>query len=108
MKEIKRCSKFVEVTGEVGDVVLLHPLMLHSASKNYLRIPRVITNPPVGLKEPFNFARENPDDYSLVEKRTLKALGVDKFEYKITTERRRVVPMRVQIQRKMFGHGFRV
>ncbi|KAH7914289.1 hypothetical protein BJ138DRAFT_1177439 [Hygrophoropsis aurantiaca] len=101
LKEVKTCSKFVEVTGEIGDVVLLHPLMLHSASKNHLRIPRIITNPPVALKEPFNFNRENPDDYSLVEKKTLKALGVDKLDYKITTERRGVVPLRVKIQQQM-------
>ncbi|KAH7927759.1 hypothetical protein BV22DRAFT_1031378 [Leucogyrophana mollusca] len=101
LKEVKTCSKFVEVTGEIGDVVLLHPLMLHSASKNHLRIPRIITNPPVALKEPFNFNRENPDDYSLVERKTLKALGVDQLDYKITTERRGVVPLRVKIQQQM-------
>lgn len=27
------------------------------------RIDRVITNPPVTLKEPFNLNRENPEDY---------------------------------------------
>ena len=59
-----------------GDVVLLHPLMLHSASKNHLRVPRVITNPPVALKAPFQFARNDPDEYSLVELKTLKALGL--------------------------------
>lgn len=101
LHEIKRCSKFVEVTGEVGDVVLLHPLMLHSASKNHLRIPRVITNPPVALKEPFNFNRENPEDLSLVEKKTLKALGVERLDYRITTERRQVVPERERIQQQM-------
>ncbi|KAF9015008.1 hypothetical protein BDQ17DRAFT_1385827 [Cyathus striatus] len=101
LKEIKRCSHFVEITGEIGDVVLLHPLMMHSASKNYLRIPRVITNPPVALKQPFNFAREDPEEYSLVEKKTLKELGVDKFEFNITTERRKVVPARVLAQQKM-------
>ncbi|KAI0344230.1 hypothetical protein BDW22DRAFT_1427864 [Trametopsis cervina] len=101
LKEIKRCQKFVEVTGEVGDVVLLHPLMLHSASKNNLRIPRVITNPPVGLRAPFNFNRENPEEYSLVEKKTLKALGVDRLDFKPTTERRQIVPQRVLIQRAM-------
>ena len=56
--------------------------MLHSAAKNFLRIPRVITNPPVGMREPFNFNRENPDDYSLVEKKTLAALGVDRLDFK--------------------------
>ncbi|PCH39728.1 hypothetical protein WOLCODRAFT_116093 [Wolfiporia cocos MD-104 SS10] len=101
LKEVKRCKRFVEVSGEVGDVVLLHPLMLHTASKNHLREVRVITNPPVGLKEPFNFARDDPSEYSLVELKTLKALGVDRFEFKPTTERRRVVPRRVALQQKM-------
>jgi len=40
-------DSFVELTGDIGDVVLMHPLMLHSASRNNLRIPRIITNPPV-------------------------------------------------------------
>lgn len=101
LKEVKRCSQFVEVTGDVGDVVLMHPLMLHSASKNYLRVPRVITNPPVGLKEPFNFARENPEEFSLVELKTLRALGVTRLPFEITTERRRIVPQRVLLEQKV-------
>ncbi|KAI0056276.1 hypothetical protein BV25DRAFT_1864976, partial [Artomyces pyxidatus] len=101
LQEIKKCSNFVEVTGEVGDVFLLHPLMLHSASKNYLRVPRIITNPPVATREPFNFNRANPEDYSLVERKTLQALGVDKLDFKPTTERRRIVPARVLAQNKM-------
>lgn len=101
LKEIQRCEKFVELTGEVGDVILMHPLMLHSASKNHLRIPRVITNPPVALRQPFDFNRQNPDDFSLVELKTLKALGVDRLDFKATTERRRVVPEREIRQRKM-------
>jgi len=100
-QEVKKCTHFVEMTGEVGDLVLAHPLMLHSASKNQLRIPRIITNPHVSVREPFNFNRENPDDYSLVELKTLKALGVDSFDFKPTTERRKIVPRRVQIQATM-------
>lgn len=101
LEAIKRCNRFVEMTGEIGDVVLMHPLMLHSASKNHLREVRIITNPPVSLKEPFDFARDDPDEYSLVELKTLKALGVDKLEFKPTTERRRVTPRRVALQNKM-------
>lgn len=101
VEEVKRCQQFVEVTGEVGDVVLLHPLMLHSASRNNLRIPRVITNPPVSLRTPFNFNRENPEEYSLVELKTLKALGVDRLDFKPNTERRRIVPARVLREQAM-------
>ena len=35
----------------------------HSASKNHLRIPRFITNPPVTLQDPLNLNRENPAEY---------------------------------------------
>ncbi|KAF9474296.1 hypothetical protein BDN70DRAFT_815882 [Pholiota conissans] len=101
LKEVKKCTKFFEMTGEPGDVVLMHPLMLHTASKNYLRIPRIITNPPVALREPFNFNRDDPEEYSLVERKTLKALGVDKLPFEITTERKYVTPARVLRQQKM-------
>ncbi|KAI0669131.1 hypothetical protein C8Q78DRAFT_978137 [Trametes maxima] len=97
----RRCTAFVELTADVGDVVLLHPLMLHSASRNALRVPRVITNPPVALREPFCFSREDPGEYSLVERATLRALGVDRFEFRRTGERRRIVPERVIRERKM-------
>lgn len=97
----------MECTGEVGDVVLLHPLMLHSASKNYLRIPRVITNPPVSLKQPFKFQRDDPEEYSLVEWKTLKALGREGLDFTPTTERRRVVPLRVGNQEKMKAEELR-
>lgn len=101
LKAIKKCTKFAEMTGEVGDVVLLHPLMLHSASKNHLRNARVIINPPVAVKEPFNFNRENPDDYSLVELKTLRALGVGKLDFKPTTERRRLTPKSMTVKNAM-------
>ena len=102
LDKIKECEDFHEVTGSPGDVVLMHPFMMHSASKNALRIPRIITNPPVLLKEPFNFDRENPEDYSIVEKKTLKELGVSSLPgWKIKGNRRVVVPERVRIQAEM-------
>ncbi|KAF2869172.1 hypothetical protein BDV95DRAFT_499042 [Massariosphaeria phaeospora] len=92
---------FVEATGVVGDVYLLHPLMLHSASNNQLRQVRVITNPPVSIKEPFCFDR--PDgDYSAVEKKTLRALGKERLAgWKIQAERQRIVPERMRVQMEM-------
>ncbi|KAI0644403.1 hypothetical protein C8Q79DRAFT_912726 [Trametes meyenii] len=90
---IQKCTEFVELTGEAGDVVLLHPFMPHSASKNHLRIPRFITNPPVTLKEPLNFNRPEPNNYSLVELKILRELGVNRLpDWKITGPRRRFVP----------------
>ncbi|EIN12925.1 hypothetical protein PUNSTDRAFT_131157 [Punctularia strigosozonata HHB-11173 SS5] len=101
LREVQRCSHFVEMTGKIGDVVLMHPLMMHSASKNHLRTPRVITNPPVSLKEPFRFDGSG-HNLSLVEKKTLRALGVNALEgWSISGERRMIVPKRVLIQQKM-------
>jgi hypothetical protein len=84
---IAQCSRFEEVTGEAGDFAILHPFILHASSQNMLGIPRIITNPPVVLKEPFNYNRSNPDDYSLVERATLKALGVDRYDFQPTAPR---------------------
>lgn len=78
--------------------------MLHSASHNNTRIPRIITNPPVSLREPFQFKRSNVDDYSLVELKTIKALGrtpEEGYEFKITQPRERVVPEREKVQSVM-------
>jgi hypothetical protein len=103
-KEIaKRCDdeNFHEMTGNVGDVILLHPLMLHSATHNELRKERIITNPPVSLRAPFEFDREE-GGYSLVELKTLRELGKERLEgWKIISERGRVVPEREKIQAKM-------
>jgi hypothetical protein len=93
---------FVEVTGQVGDIYLLHPLMLHSASNNKLRQLRVITNPPVSIKEPFSFDREDPSAYSVVERKTLAALGKESLkDWQITHERERIVPERLRRQQEM-------
>jgi hypothetical protein len=98
----KESDNFVEATGEVGDVYLLHPFMLHSASRNSLRHLRIITNPNLAAAEAFNFNRENEADYSLVELKTLKALGRTSVpEWKAQGPREIVEPARVEIQKKM-------
>ncbi|ANB14584.1 hypothetical protein AWJ20_2184 [Sugiyamaella lignohabitans] len=84
---VNKCNEFVEVTGKVGDVVLMHPFMMHSASPNQLRIPRFITNPPVSLKTPFRFDRPL-DQLNLVEQKTLKSLGKSSpYHFKPTADR---------------------
>jgi hypothetical protein len=96
---LTRDESIHEVTGEVGDVFILHPFMLHSSSRNLLRLPRVITNPLVMLKEPFNYNRADPSGYSLVEQKTLRELGRPDGlpEWKTTGPRGRVVPLRVSV-----------
>ena len=94
-------NRFIEATGIVGDVYLLHPLMLHSATKNLRRGIRVITNPPVSLQKPFKFYRgEGDGEYSLVERKTLRELGVKDGEglkdWKIQGERKGWVSQRMK------------
>jgi hypothetical protein len=87
---VGQCHDFIEATGEVGDVYLLHPLIVHTMSQNVLRRPRFITNSTLRLAEPMRFDRPNPDDYSLVERAVLRALGVDRLDFTATGPRARV------------------
>lgn len=77
--------------------VLMHPFMLHAASPNRLRVPRIITNPACSLGEPYNLNRPNPEDYCLVELKTLQSLGADPqdgYDFMPKSERRRIIPER--------------
>lgn len=84
---IDQCHEFVEVTGEVGDFIILHPFMLHASSNNHSPVVRFMTNPPVVLKEPMNLNRPNPEDFSLIELATLHGLGVDRYDFQPTAPR---------------------
>lgn len=87
---IEQCDDLVEALAEAGDIILLHPYMLHSPSPNVKRAVRVITNPPAKLKEPMNFNREDPADFSPVERAVLRGLGVDRLDFKITGQREHI------------------
>lgn len=93
-----RDEAFVELTGLVGDVYLLHPFMLHSASQNLRRDIRIITNPPVALKKPFEYFRTD-GRYSLCEQKTLKELQRPEGlpEWKIACPREKIVPERLKV-----------
>ena len=84
---VAQCQRFEELTGEVGDFVILHPFMLHASSQNTLRRPRFMTNPPVVLKEPMNLNRESPEEFSLLERATLHYLGKERLNFAPTTPR---------------------
>jgi len=55
-----RCERFVELTGEIGDVALLHPLLLHSSSPNPSGRIRWLGNPMVMLRTPWRADGESP------------------------------------------------
>ncbi len=98
---IEKCKDFVEITGKAGDVVLLHPFILHAASQNPSGRARFITNPPVALKEPMNFNRENANDFSPVELGVLNGLRCNRLDFQPAAPRERLVPERVKRQQKM-------
>jgi hypothetical protein len=95
---IGQCRDFVEMTGEAGDVVLLHPYTLHATSQNVLGVSRIITNPALALREPMNFHRPGPADFSLVERAVLRGLGVDHLDFVPAAPRESMVPERVRKQ----------
>jgi Phytanoyl-CoA dioxygenase (PhyH) len=98
-----QCREFVEAIGEVGDVYLLHPYILHAKAQNVLRVPRYITNPPLTLAEPMRFDRAGPDDFSLVERAVLRALGVQRYDFAPAGPREALVPPRIARQRQMLA-----
>jgi hypothetical protein len=93
---IGQCRDFVEMTGRAGDVVLLHPYTLHATSQNVLGVARIITNPALALREPMNFNRTDPGDFSLVEQAVLRGLGVERLDFAPAAPREAVVPERVR------------
>jgi len=88
---IHQCHDFVELSGRVGDVVLIHPYLLHASSQNHSGKARFITNPPISLKEPMQFNRENPADFSPVERAILRGLGVKRLDFQSTAPREYIV-----------------
>ncbi|BCS22555.1 uncharacterized protein APUU_30780A [Aspergillus puulaauensis] len=85
---IKDCKQFSTIVAKKGDVILLHGLLPHCASPNYLHYARVISNPHVSLHSPYNLNR--PDgNYSLLEQVILRNLGRDSVpDFKPTRERK--------------------
>ena len=88
---IEQCSDFVELTGEAGDMVLLHPYMMHRVSANPSPRPRFIANAALVLAEPMRFDRLH-GGYSLVELAVLRALGRNQLDYTATRRRLAVKP----------------
>ncbi|MCZ7647714.1 MAG: hypothetical protein M5U26_21065 [Planctomycetota bacterium] len=89
-KFLSQCSDFMEIVGEVGDVYLIHPFMLHAGSRNALRVPRIIMNTHARLKQPMNFNRQNADEFSLVERGILRGLGKERLDFAPKAQRERI------------------
>jgi len=98
---INQCSDFVELTGRMGDVVLIHPFLLHASSQNHSGKARFITNPPISLREPMQFDRKDPDAFSPVERAVLQGLGVDRLDFQPAAPRERIVSEGMKRKQKM-------
>ncbi len=97
------CETFTELTGEAGDMALLHPFMLHRVSINSSSRPRFIANMAPVLRKCMSFDREPNDSFSLVELATLHALGMDRcpFESKRGMQAYKPGPFRNVEERSM-------
>lgn len=98
---VHQCHEFAELTGRIGDVVLIHPFLLHASSQNHSGRARFITNPPVSLKEPMQFDRADPADFSPVERAILRGLGRDRLDFRPTAPREHIVSEGMKRKQKM-------
>jgi hypothetical protein len=72
---IKECKEFEELTGEAGDLAIMHPYMVHRVAGNPSGRPRFAQFPSLKLSQPMQFGRDDPSEYSLSELVVLKELG---------------------------------
>ena len=68
----------IEVTGNAGDIIFIHPFTLHGSSTNLSNRVRIAANKGINLHEKLNLSRENPNEYSPVEMAIVKALRKNK------------------------------
>lgn len=54
---IRECKQFAQLTAKKGDIIVTHGRIPHAVSDNLLHFARVIANPHIALKEPFNLDR---------------------------------------------------
>ena len=79
---IKECSEFEELTGEAGDLAIMHPYMVHRVAGNPSGRPRFAQFPSIKLSQPMQFGRDDPGEYSLSELVALKELGqLKRFDF---------------------------
>ena len=77
----------IEMTGDAGDVVLMHPYTVHAASANTWSRVRILANKPFWLHSPMDLARTDPADCSAVERAVVDALSPTQLVGPTTTNR---------------------
>jgi len=82
----KDCSDFRELTASAGDIVILHPFMLHTRSNNPSGRIRYMNNKCISLWAPFNFNRPD-NNYNVIEEKCRSVIGDKIAKFKITSPR---------------------
>jgi len=67
----------VQATGDTGDVLLMHPFLVHARGMNVLSEPRLAANRAFSLHKPMRIRHPHPDGFSLVEHAIRVALQLD-------------------------------
>ena len=57
----------IEITGNAGDILFIHPFTLHGSSTNLSKQVRIAANKCISLFQPLNLERVVEEDYSPVE-----------------------------------------
>lgn len=57
---IDRCTDLRAQVGKAGDVLVLHPFMLHASPENYRLRVRILENPTVHVRRELDYRRTNP------------------------------------------------
>ncbi|MFO7564234.1 MAG: phytanoyl-CoA dioxygenase family protein [Enhygromyxa sp.] len=71
----RECERLFELTGEAGDIVLVHPLMLHSASPNPSPRVRWLGNPMIYVEGVLDHRRADASPVELAIARALERSG---------------------------------
>mmetsp|Transcript_115834 Transcript_115834/g.327721 ORF Transcript_115834/g.327721 Transcript_115834/m.327721 type:complete len:338 (-) Transcript_115834:217-1230(-) len=78
-REVCRGMPVIKMTGQAGDVVLMHPFLLHGSSWNRSDRVRLACNRCISLTRPMDFARAD-HAYSLVELAVLQEVLEAEFD----------------------------
>lgn len=71
----------IEITGNTGDIIFIHPFTLHGSSTNTSKRIRIAANKCISLYEKLNLNRADEKNYSPVELAIVKSLKKDKVIY---------------------------
>lgn len=73
----EKCEKdfdVIEITGNVGDIILMHPLVLHARSKNLGGNVRFLCHPNISLRTPMDFNKPY-SEMTILEQTTIDAVS---------------------------------